>query len=187
MKDLDAQQTMLPSERLHDLTNFCQDLIDRRLTDSLAYKIYRHDKLISEGRFGYMSYERKKKIINSPLWTMGSCSKPLTAALAFTLVDKGLLSLTRPLGHYLPEIVSSVRECATVGDLLAHTSGIVSSDWWQRCRDIPFDIVVETDSTQNSYIQEMLRRCWDIPARHKPKTTMSYCGLNYVFVAYSSH
>jgi len=61
------------------------------------------------------------------IFTVASCSKPITAALVMGLVEDGLIGLNRPIIDYVPEWnvegVPWIAE-ASVADLLRHTSGI---------------------------------------------------------------
>ncbi|HEX9890346.1 MAG TPA: serine hydrolase domain-containing protein [Nitriliruptorales bacterium] len=65
------------------------------------------------------------------LFLTGSITKVWTTTLALTFVDEGLLELTAPVRHYLPEFRVADAEAtaaATVAMLMNHTAGWDSSD-----------------------------------------------------------
>ena len=65
-------------------------------------------------------------------YRIGSITKTLVAVAVLRLRDEGLLSLDDPIGRLVPE---TGYPDATVGSLLAHTSGLQSEPvgpWWER-------------------------------------------------------
>jgi CubicO group peptidase (beta-lactamase class C family) len=67
-------------------------------------------------------------------YRIGSLTKTFVAVLVMRLRDEGLLALTDPLGRHLPDLAAEVG-ALTVGQLLAHTSGLASETpgpWWER-------------------------------------------------------
>ena len=65
-------------------------------------------------------------------YRIGSITKTFVAVLVMRLRDEGLLALTDPLDKHLP---GTPADGVTVGQLLAHTSGLAAetpSPWWER-------------------------------------------------------
>ncbi|HEY5837284.1 serine hydrolase domain-containing protein [Streptomyces sp.] len=65
-------------------------------------------------------------------YRIGSITKTFVAVLVMRLRDEGLLELTDPLARHLPGTTAGE---VTVGQLLAHTSGLASETpgpWWER-------------------------------------------------------
>jgi CubicO group peptidase (beta-lactamase class C family) len=62
---------------------------------------------------------------NTPdtVFDIGSVTKVFTAAVVFSLVDQGKVTLDAPVAQYLPELTGPVR-AATIRQLLLHTSGL---------------------------------------------------------------
>ena len=58
------------------------------------------------------------------MFLLGSITKPLTAAAAMVLVDRGGLSLSEAAVKYLPEFNEGARKDVTIEQLLTHTSGL---------------------------------------------------------------
>jgi len=73
-------------------------------------------------------------------YRIGSLTKTFTAVLVMRLRDEGALELTDPLRRHLPELpdlpdMGAAVGALTVGQLLAHTSGLASetpAPWWER-------------------------------------------------------
>jgi CubicO group peptidase (beta-lactamase class C family) len=58
------------------------------------------------------------------VFLLASISKPMTAAGAMLLVDRGELCLSDPVGRFIPEFAGGDRDRVTVRHLLTHTSGL---------------------------------------------------------------
>ena len=66
-------------------------------------------------------------------YRIGSITKTFVAVLVMRLRDEGRLELTDPVGRHLPVVDGAAG--VTIGQLLAHTSGIASetpAPWWER-------------------------------------------------------
>jgi CubicO group peptidase (beta-lactamase class C family) len=66
-------------------------------------------------------------------YRIGSITKTFVAVLVMRLRDEGLLELTDPVGRHLPVVDGAAG--VTIGQLLAHTSGLASetpAPWWER-------------------------------------------------------
>jgi CubicO group peptidase (beta-lactamase class C family) len=73
--------------------------------------------------FGHRDKARGVPMTTDALFWIASMSKPITAAAALLLVERGLLVLDEPIGRYLPPFAGrSVQP--TVLDLLRHTAGM---------------------------------------------------------------
>ncbi|MFC4034121.1 serine hydrolase domain-containing protein [Streptomyces polygonati] len=67
-------------------------------------------------------------------YRIGSLTKTFVAVLVMRLRDEGLLELTDPLDRHVPEAGAGAG-ALTIGQLLAHTSGLASETpgpWWER-------------------------------------------------------
>jgi CubicO group peptidase (beta-lactamase class C family) len=60
---------------------------------------------------------------NSTRFAVFSATKPITASAVWLLIGDGLLDITRPVAHYVPEFASNGKEVVTVEQVLLHTSG----------------------------------------------------------------
>src|SRR4051794_39517379 len=52
-----------------------------------------------------------------------SATKPIVASAVWLLIGDGLLDITRPVAHYIPEFATNGKEVITVEQVLLHTAG----------------------------------------------------------------
>ena len=62
------------------------------------------------------------------IFPLTSQTKPITATLAMSLVEDGLISLNHPVVDYIPEFVGENKDKIMVHHLLTHTSGLAWGD-----------------------------------------------------------
>src|SRR5579872_670662 len=75
---------------------------------------------------GYGLANMEWNIPNTPdtKFRLGSITKQFTATLVMQLVEQGKLSLSAPIGAYLPDYPKPAADRITIHELLNHTSGI---------------------------------------------------------------
>lgn len=99
------------------------------------------------------------------IFDMASVSKLFTSIAVMQLVEQGQVDPDEPVATYLPEFGVNGKESITVGQLLTHTSGLVS--WiplWSRYPDIP----------------SRIKAVMDIAPRTTPGTNYEYSDLNLI-------
>lgn len=103
-------------------------------------------------------------------YRIGSLTKTFVAVLVLRLRDEGLLALTDPLGRHLPAAGAVAGE-VTVGQLLAHTSGLASETpgpWWER--------------TAGDLRPELADVLGDDPAKHPAGSRHHYSNPGYALL-----
>jgi CubicO group peptidase (beta-lactamase class C family) len=60
---------------------------------------------------------------NATRFCVFSATKPIVASVVWMLIGEGLLDISRPVAHYVPEFASNGKESVTVEQVLLHTSG----------------------------------------------------------------
>lgn len=85
-------------------------------------------KIVYSGAFGLANREWNIPNRTDTRFMIGSISKPLTATLTLLQVQKGLLSLDKPLEDYLPEFHGKPAGRVSIRQLLSHTSGMANYD-----------------------------------------------------------
>jgi D-alanyl-D-alanine carboxypeptidase len=103
-------------------------------------------------------------------YRIGSITKTFVAVLVMRLREEGLLDLTDRVARHLPETVDAVGE-VTVGQLLAHTSGLASetpSPWWER--------------TPGGLRPELADVLGAAPAKHGPGRRHHYSNPGYALL-----
>lgn len=90
--------------------------------------IHQKDKTLFRKKYGYSDMEKKEPLRFNDRFVIGSVSKQITAVMILQAYEKGLVSLNKPVGPYLPELSASWKDSVTIHHLLTHTHGITSPD-----------------------------------------------------------
>ncbi|MPZ82049.1 MAG: serine hydrolase [Actinophytocola sp.] len=99
------------------------------------------------------------------IFDMASVSKLFTSILVMQLAERGEIDVDAPAATYLPEFGVNGKESITVGQLLTHTSGLVS--WlplWSAYPDPP----------------SRIKAVMDVAPRTTPGTNYEYSDLNLI-------
>jgi len=85
----------------------------------------RRGKLVEPRYFGRQGPEADAPPIRRDgIFLLASLTKPIVYLSAMMLVERGLLSLSRPVTDYLPEFAAHHKEATLVQQLFTHTSGL---------------------------------------------------------------
>ncbi|MBP6014278.1 MAG: beta-lactamase family protein [Alphaproteobacteria bacterium] len=100
-----------------------------------------------------------------------SVSKGATATMAHMLAERGLLDFEAPVARYWPEFAAHGKAAITVGDVLAHRSGLSSfdPDAWIAIRDLG-------DWARCAGSLAAMRPLWE------PRSAFSYHAVTYGFL-----
>ena len=87
--------------------------------------VARHGKIVHHKSYGYHTYDNERKVENSHIYDMASCTKVMAATMCLMhLADKGKLDLDKPISYYLEEFKGSNKEDLTLREALSHQSGM---------------------------------------------------------------
>jgi CubicO group peptidase (beta-lactamase class C family) len=145
-------------------------------------------ELVWEGSYGLKEYNTGKKVNDSTLFMIASCSKPVTALGIMLLYDRGKLDLDDPVNRYLPFAIKNPNfpdRAITIRMLLTHTSSL--QDNWDILTplytlpeggDSPvelFQFVTDyfTEGGQYYHAKENFHR-------YSPASEYDYCNMGYV-------
>ncbi len=105
------------------LTEFIEaEVAADRLPGAVVGIVHRGQVVFFEA-FGYRDKARGVPMTTDALFWIASMSKPITAAAALLLVERGRLVLDEPISTYLPQFAGRASQ-PTVLDLLRHTAGM---------------------------------------------------------------
>ena len=92
------------------------------------------DQIVYLEADGWQNWKSRIPMSEDTLFRIYSLSKPITSAAVLTLVEKGLVELNQPIGHYIPELEDlslytkdgniPLEVQPTVADCLRHSSGM---------------------------------------------------------------
>jgi CubicO group peptidase (beta-lactamase class C family) len=103
------------------LANFLEAEIAADRLPGAVVGIVHRGQVVSVEAFGYLDKARGIPMTTDALFWIASMSKPITAAGALLLVERGALVLDEPIGTYLPQFAGRPVQ-PTVLDLLRHTA-----------------------------------------------------------------
>src|SRR5262245_57799914 len=172
-------------ERLDRVRRLAAGWVKRGDTPSLAVLAARRGAIVLHEAFGVRRQEDSTPTLKrDSIFTIASCSKPITAAAVMCLVEDGLIGLNRPFIDYVPELdVPGVPwlDEACVADLLCHTSGI---------DDLELGAFIEAAATrspqlppaapgQHPAIGKRIHLAAGAPLARRPGTAMLYSNFGY--------
>jgi CubicO group peptidase (beta-lactamase class C family) len=134
----------LSSERLARIAPIMQGYIDRGQVAGLSTLVARHGQIAHLGCYGQAHIEQGRPVTPETIFRIYSMSKPVTAAAALMLYERGLYTLYDPISAYIPSFKDGqvllglsadgepqtvpVEREMTIKDLFRHTSGLVYGD-----------------------------------------------------------
>ncbi len=143
----------------------------------------RRGKIVFHEAYGPLTHEQNSPPLQKDsLFSVASCTKPLTATAAMILVEEGLLGLNRPLQEYLPNLCGEGIENVEVQHLFTHTSGFTDTDVEERISALRGTLLksnFQGSSGQHQYNAISMECLKDLPSRWPPGSQMDYCGENY--------
>jgi CubicO group peptidase (beta-lactamase class C family) len=159
------------------------------ITPSLCVLAARHGTIVLHEAFGVRRQDDTAATLKrDSIFTISSCSKPITAALVMCLVEDGLIGLNRPFVEYMPELdVPGVQwlEEARVADLLCHTSGLEDvqvgafiAEAARRSPELP-----PPAPGQHPALGRRIQLAAGVPLARRPGSAMLYSNTGYNWLA----
>jgi len=143
----------------------------RRLSENAVLVLAKRDCVIGtwERRAGVKGVQDLSLSRDSQPWfDLASLTKPLgTAAIAATLLQKGVIRLDDPAGKWIPEIpLSNSSRGATIEDLLSHRAGLPAG------------------TSLSSHISELVawRRIFEVTPACKPRQCVLYSDIGFIWL-----
>ncbi len=85
-----------------DLENLMRRIVDRGIPGA-SISVYKDEKPLYEGCFGYMDFDRKRPLTPDALFRMYSMTKPVSALCGMIQYERGVFLMDDPVSEYLPE------------------------------------------------------------------------------------
>lgn len=122
-------------EMTQRLKQVMEQAVEENLVAGVNLLVEKDGKEVCYCEAGLADRENQKPMRRDTILRLYSQSKPLTAAAAMILMERGMLDLCQPVSEFLPAFAGQQVSCATgsrmprrpvlVGDLLGMTSGLV--------------------------------------------------------------
>jgi CubicO group peptidase (beta-lactamase class C family) len=112
--------------------------VDEGLLPSCQLAVARHGRLAAARSFGRARFgEEERAVAEDTLYVIFSCTKAITSAAAWLLLQEGKLDLGERVADVLPEFGTNGKDAVTVEQLFTHTAGFPSApsgpkDWTSR-------------------------------------------------------
>lgn len=179
----------LSSERLRRIGEAIQRHIQAGQIASAVTLVARRARVAHLEAFGQLDVESKKPAATDSLFRIASMSKPITGVAILLLLEEGKVRLNDPVSRFIPEfkglqvsadgaaLVPAKREI-TVGDLLTHTSGLVSGAANAEIAKTLPGMALLTDTTRpHESLERYLPRIAAFPLSFQPGERYSYSPL----------
>ncbi|GLS18793.1 serine hydrolase [Labrys miyagiensis] len=113
-----------------------QAYVDRGVFTGINTLVARRGKVVQTGHYGWRDREAKAPMTADTVFRLYSMTKPIVCTVLMTLFEEGRFTLVDPVAKFIPAFASvkvrtddgslvDSRWPMTVGDVLAHTSGLV--------------------------------------------------------------
>lgn len=147
-------------------------IVERGMADwqvpGLAVAVIEEGEVVFARGFGTTALEDGAPVDAHTPFANASTTKAMVAAGVLMLVDDGVLSLDAPVIRWIPELHladPALTQQLTLRDLLAHRTGLPSTDVWTFYQGMPLD--------------EQLRRLRQIQPEAPPRTRLIYQNTMY--------
>jgi len=118
------EQVGVDSKRLEALFARAEREVREGLLPSVQIAVARAGKIAGMRSFGRVSHEeRPAPATNDTLYMVFSCTKAITSAAAWLLIQEGKLSTDERVADIIPEFATNGKDVVTVEQLFTHTAG----------------------------------------------------------------
>src|SRR5262245_836073 len=153
----------------------------------MAAAVLRGERIIAQGAAGVRKRGAAERITRDDRFSLGSCTKAMTATLVAMLVEEGKLNWTTTLGELFADTLKPMHpawERVTVRQVLAHRAGLplepdglnpvfsTLCEWMRPPRALP--------GTLPQQRLEIARQALSRPPRIPPDTKFYYSNVGYV-------
>jgi CubicO group peptidase (beta-lactamase class C family) len=107
------------------LENYLDSLRETYVIPAISAAIFQHGKMLEHAVSGIRKVGSPELITKEDKFHLGSCTKSMTATLAATFVDDGVLKWKSKIAEFFPDLeIHPDLKDATFEMLLSHTSGL---------------------------------------------------------------
>jgi CubicO group peptidase (beta-lactamase class C family) len=125
-------QTNFAVDKEH-LESFTKKGMELWHVPGMSVAVVSNDEIVFQQGFGKTTIKNGKSVDENTLFAIASTTKAMVVAGILMLVDEGKLSLDDPISKHIPELHfkdPSLTRKINIRDLLAHRTGLPSTDYW---------------------------------------------------------
>jgi len=145
------------------LSVFTQEGMEMWHVPGMSVAVVSPDAVLFQKGFGSTAAKNGKKVDEHTLFAIASTTKAMIVAGLLMLADEEKLALDDPIIKHIPELHFNdpvATQQISIRDLLAHRTGLPSTDYWAFFQDMPLD--------------EQLTRLQTVPAEAPVRTRLIY-------------
>ena len=173
----------MSSERLGWMRSLMAQHVASGRSPSAAAVIVRRGKIVLQEAFGRQRPDGPELEIDH-VWPLASAGKPLTAAVAMTLVEEGHVGITQPIVDFLPEFRDRGSDDVLVHHLLTHTAGWESAQRTHRLEAMAAEGSLPPLPEGDNFVDHMFRSLAFDPIRSAaPGEQMDYDNSHYTLLS----
>lgn len=135
-----------PDPAAEELTAFVEHGMQLWNLPGAAVAVVGSDAVRFQRGFGHAEYLASQPVDEHTLFAIASTTKAMIAAAILMLADEGKLALDDPVTRHIPELHFSdplLTSQITLRDLLAHRTGLPSTDFWTFFQEMPLQEQIE--------------------------------------------
>ncbi len=124
------------------LSAFTERGMDLWHVPGMSVAVVTQDEVLLQKGFGSTAAKKGQAVDQHTLFAIASTTKAMVVTGILMLVDEGKLSLDDPITKHVPELHFGdplLTQQLIVRDLLAHRTGLPSTDYWSFFQDMPLD------------------------------------------------
>lgn len=156
-----------------DPDGIARDFMARKKVPGMAFAVMVNGSIVARGAYGVTDLGTRTKVAVDSVFPIASLSKPFVAMGILSLAEKNRLSLTDPVGRYLPQLPLTWQTIPLIR-LLDHTSGVpdhINSGAYNFYDTAPID----SDT--------LLKKLTALPLKFAAGAKYEYSNGNYVLLA----
>jgi CubicO group peptidase (beta-lactamase class C family) len=181
------EEVGMSSERLTNLHDAMQQLVDDRRLAGITTMVARHGRVVDFQTFGYGDIEAGTRMEEDAIFRIYSMSKPITGVALMTLYEEGKFRLSDPVQRYIPEftdlkvagswgpngpVLEDADHPMTIRELMSHTAGLAYGIGGRGSTDSLYaaNRVLARDQT----LADMVDKLGAMPLEHQPGSRWDY-------------
>lgn len=177
------EEAGLDRARIAHADELCRSWVEQGVHKALCVLVARRGVTALHEAYGAHGPHGAPPLRTDAIFPMASLSKVVTATALMTLVDDGLVGLTRPVEEYIPEFTGDGRETVCVHHLLTHTSGLREEALIAPIAPSPAGERLAAETGMHPAVAHRLVHTLEAALSTKPGDEMFYCNHNYRLIA----
>jgi CubicO group peptidase (beta-lactamase class C family) len=119
--------SIINTNKLNEIDGIVQQLMQKKAAPGCRVLVLREGKEVFNRSYGYLNYDKLRKVNDSSMYDIASVTKIAATTLAvMKLYEEGKIDLQKTLGHYLPQVQGSNKADLVLSDILQHRAGLTA-------------------------------------------------------------